>query len=164
MFFGIPVDSFVFVHTLITLVAIVAGLVMLWGMLRNERMDLVHTIFLLFSVLTAATGFILQVTPVTPAVATGVVLSVALVAALAARYGYRLAGSWRWIYVVGAVLSLYLNCFVLVVQSYLKVPALHALAPGLPPAGPVFGATQAAVLVAFIVAGYFAVRRFHPRP
>ncbi len=162
MFFGIPIDSFVFVHTLITLVAIAVGLVMLWGMLRNERMDAVHTIFLLFSVLTAVTGFIIQVVPVTPAVATGFALSIALVPALAGRYVYRLAGSWRWIYVVAATVSLYLNCFVLVVQSFQKVPALHAIAPGVPPSGPVIGATQAAVLIALIVAGYFSVRRYHP--
>ena len=62
-----------------------------------------------------------------------------------------------------ATISLYLNCFVLVVQTYVKVPALHALAPGLPPAGPVFGATQGVVLIAFIIAGYLGVRRFHPR-
>ncbi|MEJ0028050.1 MAG: hypothetical protein WDN01_18650 [Rhizomicrobium sp.] len=163
MFFGIPLDSFVFVHTLITLVAIVAGLIMLAGMLRNARQDLVHAIFLLFSVLTAITGFVIQIAPVTPAVAFGFLLSVLLVLALAARYLHGMAGAWRWIYVVTAVASLYLNCFVLVVQSFLKVPALHRLVPSVPPAGPLFGATQAAVLIAFVVAGYFAVRRFRPR-
>ncbi len=163
MFFGIPVASFVFVHTLITLVAIVAGLVMLYGMLGNRRMDAAHTVFLLFSVLTAVTGFMLQVRPVTPAVIVGGVLSLLLVFALAARYLQRMMGAWRWIYVVTAVASLYLNCFVLVVQSFLKVPALHALVPSVPPAGPLFGAVQGAVLLFFVVTGYLAVRRFHPR-
>jgi hypothetical protein len=73
-----------------------------------------------------------------------------------------MAGAWRWIYVVTALASLYLNCFVLVVQSFLKVPALHALAPAVPPAGPIFGATQGAVLLFFIVTGFLATRRFHP--
>lgn len=162
MFFGIPVGSFVFVHTLITLVAIAAGLVMLLGMLRNQRMDMIHAIFLLFSVLTAVTGFVIQITPVTPAVLFGILLSMLLAVALLARYGRRMAGAWRWIYVVTAVASLYLNCFVLVVQSFLKVPALHALAPAAPPAGPVFGATQGAVLLFFVVTGFLATRRFHP--
>lgn len=163
MFFGIPIDSFVFVHTLITLVAIVAGLVMLAGMLRNARDDLAHTVFLLFSVLTAITGFMIQVTPVTPAVILGVLLSLALIVALVARYAYRMRGAWRWIYVVAAIASLYFNCFVLVVQSFQKVPALHAIAPGIPPAGPVFAATQGLVLIALVVAGFLAVRRFRPR-
>ena len=163
MFFGIPVASFVFVHTLITLVAIVAGLVMLYGMLGNRRMDAVHSVFLLFSVLTAVTGFMLQIKPVTPAVMLGVILSVVLLVALAARYLQGMRGAWRWIYVVTAVLSLYLNCFVLVVQSFLKVPALHALVPSVPPAGPLFGAVQGAVLLFFVVTGFLAVRRFHPR-
>jgi len=162
MFFGIAVNSFVFVHTLITLVAIASGLVMLFGMLGNRAMPAVHAVFLLFSVLTAITGFIIQVTPPTPAVKLGVILSVVLIVALAARYVFRMAGTWRWIYVVTAVLSLYLNCFVLVVQAFLKVPALHAIVPAVPPAGPVFGATQGVVLLFFIVTGFLAARRFHP--
>ena len=162
MFFGIAINSFVFVHTLITLVAIAAGLVMLVGMVRNQRMDLVHAVFLLFSVLTAITGFVIQVTPVSPAVIFGFLLSVLLAVALVARYVQHMAGAWRWIYVVTAVASLYLNCFVLVVQSFLKVPALHALVPGVPPAGPLFGAAQGAVLLLFVVAGFLAVRRFRP--
>jgi len=162
MFFGIALNSFVFVHTLITLVAIAAGLATLAGMLRNQRMDMVHTVFLLFSVLTAVTGFVIQFAPVTPAVIFGFLLSALLVVALVARYVLHLAGAWRWIYVVTAVASLYLNCFVLVVQSFLKVPALHALVPGVPPAGPLFGAVQGAVLLFFVVTGFLAIRRFRP--
>ena len=150
-------------HTLITLVAIVAGLAMLTGMLRNRRMDMAHTVFLLFSVLTAVTGFVIQIAPVSPAVIFGFLLSGLLAVSLVARYVQHMAGAWRWIYVVTAVASLYLNCFVLVVQSFLKVPALHALVPSVPPAGPLFGATQGAVLLIFVVAGFLAVRRFHPR-
>ena len=162
MFFGIALNSFIFVHTLITLIAIAAGLAMLAGMLRNQRMDMVHSVFLLFSVLTAVTGFVIQFAPVTPAVIFGLLLSALLAVALVARYVQQLAGAWRWIYVVTALASLYLNCFVLVVQSFLKVPALHALVPGVPPAGPLFGAVQGAVLLLFVVAGFLAVRRFHP--
>jgi hypothetical protein len=163
MFFGIPIASFVFVHTLITLVAIASGLVMLAAMLRNVRRDSAHTVFLLFSVLTAVTGFMIQTVPVTPAVILGVLLSGVLIVALAARYYFRMAGAWRWIYVVTATAALYFNCFVLVVQSFQKVPALHAIAPGIPPSGPAFGATQAVVLIAFVVAGFLALRRFRLR-
>ncbi|HEY0107412.1 MAG TPA: hypothetical protein VGB91_15130 [Rhizomicrobium sp.] len=150
-------------HTLITLVAIVSGLAMLNGMLRNRRRDGATALFLLFSVLTAITGFLLPYAAITPAVVLGIVLSVLLVPALASRYVFRMAGAWRWIFVVTALVSLYLNCFVLVVQSFQKIPPLHALAPGIPPAGPIFAATQGLVLIAFIVAGYLAVRRFRPR-
>lgn len=162
MFFGIPVGSLVFVHTMITLVAIAAGLIAQYGMLTNKRMDVTAAVFLLFSVLTALTGFVIQTTPITPAVITGIALSVALVPALAGRYLYGMAGRWRAIYVVTATISLYLNCFVLVVQSFQKIPALSALAPGVPPSGPVFGATQGVVLIAFVIAGYLGVRRFKP--
>jgi hypothetical protein len=75
----------------------------------------------------------------------------------------KLAGAWRRIYVIGAVLSLYLNVFVLVVQLFLKVPALHALAPGAPAnPEPPFKIAQGVVLVLFIVIGFLAVKRFHP--
>ena len=164
MFFGIALNSLVFVHTLITLVAIAAGLVMLVGMLRNQRMEMAHTVFLVFSVLTAVTGFMIQVAPVSPAVIFGFLLSGLLAVALVARYLQHMTGAWRWIYVVTAVASLYLNFFVLVVQSFLKVPALHALVPSVPPAGPLFGAVQGVVLLLFVAAGFLAVRRFHPRP
>jgi len=162
MFFGIPIGSVVFVHTLITLVAIVAGLTAQVGLLRNARMNLTTAIFLLFTVLTVITGFMIQVTPVTPAVILGYVTSAALIPALVARYVFGMRGAWRWVYVVTATISLYLNCFVLVVQAFSKVAALHALAPGAPPSGPVFAATQGVVLILFIIAGYLGVRRFHP--
>ncbi|MBL6854322.1 MAG: hypothetical protein ISS15_14830 [Alphaproteobacteria bacterium] len=163
MFFGIPFGSLVFVHTIITLVAIVTGLLVLFGLLRSDRMNGMTAIFLLFTVLTDISGFVIQIKPVTPAVTLGVVLAAVLIPTLAARYLFAMRGMWRWIYVVGATLSLYLNVFVLVVQAFLKVPPLHAIVPAVPPAGPVFGATQGVVLILFIIAGYLGVRRFHPK-
>ena len=118
-------------------------------------------IFLATSVLTSVTGFVFFHPPgFTPAQGTGIVALLVLAPTLYALYAKRLAGSWRAIYVIGAVISLYLNVFVLVVQSFLKVPRFS---PGRqPPAGPVFGAVQGIVLIAFIVAGWRAVKRFHP--
>jgi len=162
MILGIAIGSFVFFHTLITLVAIATGIVMLQGMLQNRGMAQIHAVFLLFSVLTAVTGFMIQTSPVTPAVSLGYILSALLIVALVARYLFAMAGMWRWIYVVTAVAALYSNCFVLVIQLFLKVPALHAIAPGAPPGGPVFGIVQLLVLAFFVVAGYLAVRRFQP--
>jgi hypothetical protein len=154
---------FVAFHTAITLVAIVSGLLMLFAMLRNDRADGMSSVFLLFSVATAVTGFMIQIHPVTPAVQLGVILSVLLVLALLARYVFRMRGAWRWIYIVTAVTALWSNCFVLVVQTFSKVPALHAIAPGNPPGGAVFGAVQLVVLLFFVVTGYLIVRRFRPR-
>jgi hypothetical protein len=82
--------------------------------------------------------------------------------AVFALYGQKLVGAWRWIYVVTAMLSLYLNVFVLVIQSFLKVPVLHALAPSVPPSEPPFAVVQGIVLVLFVIAIVAAVRRFRP--
>ena len=84
----------------------------------------------------------------------------ALYAAIVALYTKHLAGPWRWIYVVGAVAAQYFNVFVLVVQTFLKVPALHELAPN--QNEPPFAVTQLVVLVVFAILGTLAVRRFHP--
>ena len=164
MFYGVAIGSFAFCHTVITLVAILAGLVVLAGMLGNQRRDAAHHVFLLFSALTAVTGFLLPFQSATqPSMIVGYILSAAVLLAVLGRYGFGLRGAWRVVYVVTAVLALYLNLFVFVVQTFVKVPALHAIAPGVPPGGPIFGAVQLAVLIALVVAGYLAVRRFRPR-
>ena len=94
----------------------------------------------------------------------GALSLVLLLIACVALYGMKLSGAWRWIYVVTALISLYFNCFVLVIQSFLKMPALHALAPGEPPGGPVFGVVQGVVLVFFVLVTVGALRRFRPMP
>jgi hypothetical protein len=159
MIFGMT--TFTFIHVVITLVAIASGLIVLFEMLNNRRVNGLTAIFLLFTVLTSVTGFMFPFHGITPAIILGIISCVLLALALAGRYLFRLAGAWRWIYVVTAVMALYLNCFVLVVQSFLKIPALHALAPkgNEPP----FGIAQGIVLILFVVFGYLAVRRFHPR-
>jgi hypothetical protein len=81
-----------------------------------------------------------------------------------ALYGQKLAGRWRWIYVLTAMISLYLNVFVLVIQSFLKVPPLHALAPSVPPSEPPFAIVQGIVLVFFVVTTFLAIRKFRPMP
>jgi hypothetical protein len=160
MIFGMT--PFVAFHTAITLVAIVSGLLMLAAMLRNGRADGMTLTFLVFSVATAVTGFMIQTHPATPAVSLGMILSVLLVFALAARYVFAMRGAWRWIYIIAATIALWSNCFVLVVQTFQKVPALHAIAPGIPPTGPLFNAVQGIVLIGFVVAGYVSLRRFRP--
>ena len=108
------------------------------------------------------TGYFLPADRILPSHIVGAISLVLLAAALAGLYKYRLAGAWRWIYASTAVAALYLNVFVLVFQAFLKVPALRALAPT--QSEPPFKLTQAVVLLAFVVIGVLAVRRFRPAP
>ena len=166
MILGMSVATFVLVHVVISLIAIVAGLIVMFGMLGSNRMPGLTAVFLLFTILTSATGFVippLVTETLLPSHLFGFLSFILLAIACVALYGMNLAGAWRWIYVVTALLSLYLNAFVLVTQSFLKIPALTALAPGNPPAGPVFAIAQGIVLVFFVVMIIGACRRFHPK-
>lgn len=158
MFFGVSaLQTF---HVLVSLAAIVTGIVVCRGLLSSQRMSVVTAIFLIASLVTTLTGFLFPFNGFTPALATGVISIFVLAAAFYARYGRRMAGRWRGVYVVTAVLSLYLNVFVLVVQLFLKVPSLHALAPT--GSEPAFAVVQGAVLLLHLLVGYLAYRRFHP--
>ena len=157
-FFGS--QAFTLFHVALSLVGILTGLVVLRGLLTNHALNGWTLWFLVTTAATTLTGFLFPFRGFTPAIGTGIVSTVALALTIPALYTFRLAGSWRWIYVVGAVFSLYLNCFVLVVQAFLKIPALKALAPlgNEPP----FAIAQGIVLVLFVIAGYRSVRRFRP--
>jgi hypothetical protein len=139
----------------------------MFGLLGSNRMPGLTALFLLFTILTSATGFLippLVSEKLLPSHMVGALSLVLLAIACIALYGMKLSGAWRWIYAVTALLSLYLNVFVLVIQGFLKVPALHALAPGEPPGGPVFAVVQLIVLVFFVIVIIGAVRRFRPMP
>jgi hypothetical protein len=158
-------STLVLVHVIISLIAIVAGLIVMSGMLGSNRMPGLTAIFLLFTILTSATGFVippLLSDKLLPSHIIGILSLVLLAIACIALYSQKLSSMWRWIYAVTALVSLYLNVFVLVIQSFLKVPALSAIAPGNPPAGPVFAIAQGIVLVFFAVVTIGAVRRFRP--
>jgi hypothetical protein len=158
MFFASQV--FTNIHVAISLVAFVTGLITLFGLLAGRVFPTATGGFLILTVLTSVTGFLFPFHGVTPAIIVGIISCVLLALAIAGIYVFNVAGAWRWIYVVTAVMALYLNCFVLVVQAFQKIPALHALAPkgNEPP----FGIAQGLVLVLFLIAGYLSVRRFHP--
>ena len=167
MILGMSLSTFVTVHVIISLIAIVSGLVVMFGLLTSKSMPGLTAIFLLFTILTSATGFLippLLSEKLLPSHMVGALSLVLLAIACIALYGMKLSGAWRWIYAVTALLSLYLNIFVLVIQGFLKVPALHALAPGEPPGGPVFAVVQLIVLVFFVIVIIGAVRRFRPMP
>jgi hypothetical protein len=151
---------FLLVHVALSLIGIVTGLVVLYGLLKSDRMDGMTLVFLLTTAATMLTGFFLPFNTITPAVALSIISTIVLIPTFAARYAFGMAGMWRWIYVGGAVLALYFNCFVLVVQAFLKVPQLHVLAPngGEPP----FAIVQGLVLLFFVVTGVLSLRRFHP--
>jgi hypothetical protein len=167
MILGMSLSTFVTVHVIISLIGIVAGIIVMFGLLGSKSMPGLTAIFLLFTILTSATGFLippLVSEKLLPSHMVGALSLVLLAIACIALYGMKLSGAWRWIYAVTALLSLYLNVFVLVIQGFLKVPALHALAPGEPPGGPVFAVVQLIVLVFFVIVIIGAVRRFRPMP
>ncbi len=148
------------IHTLISLVGIFTGLVVLLGMLAGKRLDGWTKWFLVTTVLTSVTGFFFPFHGFTPAIGVGIISLLVLAVAIYARYPCQLAGAWRWIYVVGAVISLYFNVFVLVVQSFEKIPALHAMAPT--QTEPPFKLTQLVVLALFALLTIIAAIRFRP--
>ena len=159
MIFGMP--PYTFFHVLISLVGIVSGFVVLFfGLLASRRLPGWTALFLATTILTSVTGFGFPFDHFLPSHVVGTVSLVVLAVALLALYRFKLAGGWRRVYVIAAVVSLYLNFFVLVVQGFLKVPALHDLAPQ--QNEPPFVAAQGAALAFFIVAGALAIRRFHP--
>ena len=151
-------DPLTLVHLAISLAAIATGLPVLAAMLKGQTPVTLTGIFLGLTVLTSVTGYFFHNDTVTPAMVVGAISLIVLAVALFALYCRHLAGRWRTIYVITATLALYLNVFVLVVQSFIKIPPLHALVPAVPPAGPIFGAVQGVVLLAFVVAGWRAVK------
>jgi hypothetical protein len=150
----------VLIHTLISLVGIATGFVVVAGMLRNKRLDRWTGWFLATTILTSASGFILPAAKFMPSHAVGILSLAILAVACYALYSKRMAGRWRAAYVATAVAALYFNVFVLVVQLFVKVPALHALAPQ--QSEPPFAVAQGVVLLCFVIVGVLAVRRFHP--
>jgi len=162
MMLGLSLSAFTTLHVIISLIAIVAGLIVMFGMAGQHRPGALTAIFLLFTILTSVTGFMFPFNGVTPGILIGILSCILLAIACIALYGMHLAGAWRRIYVVTALVSLYLNVFVLAIQSFLKIPPLHELAPGNPPAGPAFAVVQAIVLVFFVAMIVRVWRRFHP--
>jgi hypothetical protein len=167
MILGMSLSTFVLVHVIISLIGIAAGFIVMFGMLGSNRMPGWTAIFLLLTILTSATGFLippLLFEKLLPSHMIGVLSLILLAIACYALYGQKLSGSWRWIYVLTALLAQYFNVFVLVIQSFLKVGPLHALAPSVPPSEPPFAIAQGIVLVFFIIVIIGAIRRFHPAP
>jgi len=147
------------VHVIVSLLGIVSGFVVIYGMLNADPMPAWTKFFLWTTVLTSVTGFFFPFQRLLPSHIVGIISLVVLALAIYARYPGHLDGAWRWVYVVGAVLAQYLNFFVLIVQSFQKIPALRALAPT--QKEPPFAITQLFFLILFVALGVVAVIKFH---
>jgi len=162
MVLGMSLANFTLLHVVISLVGVAVGLIAMAGMLASRPLPGWTALFLATTILTSVTGFFFPVEKLLPSHIIGILSLVLLAIACLALYGRKLSGAWRWIYVVTALASLYLNVFVMVIQSFLKIGPLHALAPSVPPSEPPFAIVQGIVLIAFVVAGIFALKKFHP--
>jgi hypothetical protein len=158
MILGLSTSTFTLLHVIISLIGILAGLIVLVGLLANRYSKLMTGVFLLFTILTSVTGFFFHSKVIGPPHILGGISLVILAITLVALYGGKLAGVWRPIYVITAIIALYLNVFVLVAQLFQKVPALNAFAPT--GKEPPFAVAQGVVLILFIVLTLLAVRRF----
>lgn len=160
MVLGMSLATFTQLHVVLSLIGIGAGFVVVYGLWTAQRLPRWTALFLATTVTTSVTGFLFPSTIFGPAHIVGVISLVVLAVTLPALYAYRLAGAWRWIYVAGAVIALYLNVFVGVVQAFAKLAPLHALAPtGTEPA---FQVAQLLTLAIFVGVCVIAVRRFRP--
>jgi hypothetical protein len=160
MILGMSIANFTLLHVALSLIGILAGMVAVLAMVRSRLLPGWTLVFLVTTILTSVTGYFFPVDRILPSHVVGAISLVALAIAVVALYRGLLAGNWRWIYVVAATISLYLNVFVLVVQAFLKIDALKALAPT--QQEPPFAIAQGIVFVAFVAIGYLALRRFHP--
>jgi hypothetical protein len=159
---GMSLSTFTLVHVILSLVGICSGIVVVYGLLSGKRLDGWTALFLVSTAATSVTGFGFPFDHLLPSHIVGIISLVALAVAIVARYALHLAGAGRWMYVVGAMLALYLNVFVLIVQSFEKVPALKDLAPT--QSEPPFLAAQLVILALFVVLSVFAVKKFRIQP
>ncbi|HXP22782.1 MAG TPA: hypothetical protein VN807_01535 [Candidatus Sulfotelmatobacter sp.] len=146
------------VHVVLSLIGILAGFVVVYGLFKGNRMDGWTAVFLAITALTSLTGFFFPFHKLLPSHVLGVLSLIVLAIAVPARYVYHLAGGWRRIYVISAVLALYFNFFVLIAQLFQKVPPLKALAPT--QSEPPFLVAETCALVLFIILGIYSVKGF----
>jgi hypothetical protein len=162
MILGLATDAFTTLHVLISLAALVSGLIVAAMMIRGQDLPMLTSVFLATTVLTSASGFAFHSKAIGPPHIVGAISLMVLTVALLAYYGRHLQGAWRPTYLVTALLALYFNGFVAVVQAFDKLATLHALAP----AGkePPFCLAQGLLLLAFVGLGFLAFRNFRPAP
>lgn len=160
MILGMSIPAFTLLHTIISVIGLLSGLIVLGGMYGAQRLPGWTALFLLTTALTSITGFFFPNAKITPGQIFGAITLIAMVPTLIGLYGFHLRGAWRWIYTGGAVIVLYLNFFVLVAQLFAKVTVLQPLAPT--QSEPPFLITEVVVLAIFVVLGILALVKFHP--
>lgn len=158
MIWGLSTSTFTTVHTVLSLIGIVTGLIVLAGLLNGRLLNGWNAVFLWTTIATSVTGFAFPFDRLLPSHKVGILSLIVLAIALVALYAKNLAGGWRRTYVISALVALYLNCFVLVVMAFRNVPSLNALAPT--QKEPPFAVAQLAVLVLFVLLTIRAVKHF----
>lgn len=160
MILGMSLAAFTVFHLALSIIAIGFGFIVAGGLLASNRLSCWTALFLVTTILTSATGFLFPFTTLLPSHVVGIISLVLLAVAVYAFYGKDLRGIWRPVYIVTAMLALWFNVFVLIVQSFQKVALLNTLAPA--GSEPPFAITQGAVLVFFIALIVLGMRRFRP--
>jgi len=151
-------ELFTAFHVLISLIGILSGFVAIAGMVRSKPLDWWTDLFLVTTVATSVTGFLFPFNGFTPAIGTGIISMIVLTLAIVALRVKHLQGPWARTYAITAVMAQYFNFFVLIVQSFRRVPVLHAVAPT--ESEPPFAIAQLVALIAFVALGYVATRGF----
>jgi hypothetical protein len=152
----VDLKVYTLIHVVVSVLGILSGLVVVGGLISGRRLTMMIHAFLVTTLITAVSGFGFPFSGITPAHIVGVVSLLTLGGAFVAIYGKKLRGGWHQVFVVLAVISLYLNVFVLFAQLLQKTPALAALAPA--PSSPAFAATQGIVLAIFVLLGRAALK------
>lgn len=160
MILGLSTAAFTTLHVTLSLVGIASGTIAVCGLVGSKRLSGWTATFLVSTVATSVTGFLFHSKTLGPPHIVGLTSLVVLAVAIVALYKMKLVGAWRRVYVISAVLALYLNVFVGVVQAFQKVPSLKALAPT--GSEPPFAAAQSAVLIVFVCLAVLAAKRFRP--
>jgi hypothetical protein len=160
MILGLSIGQFTFLHVFLSLVGIGAGVFVVYGFLASRRLRILTALFFVTTVATSLTGFLFPFKGMTPGIVLGILSMIVLLLAIVGLYMKKLEGAWRGVYVISAMLAFYFNFFVMIAQSFAKLPPLHAIAPT--QSSPGFGVTQLAVLLVFILLTVRAFKRFHP--
>lgn len=157
MLLGLSIDTFTMLHVVISLIGLATGLVWLLALVNGRWLGTVNAVFLVTTIATTVTGFMFPITGFTPALGVGAISLAVLAVAMAAWFRRSRGGRWSTTYLVTAIFALYLNAFVAVVQSFLKISVLNDLAPT--GSEPPFALAQGVVLLSFVALGWLAVRR-----
>lgn len=159
MVLGLSLHAFTALHVIITIVELLAGVVLVLQMVAGKRSGL-NGVFLATGALTTLTGFLFPYHGITPGIILGFLSLPFLLLAAVSWYTGRLRGAWRVIYILSALIVLYFDAFVAIAQSFMKIPALHALEPT--GKEPPFAVAQGLLLLVFLVIGFLALKHFRP--